>query len=402
MNRLAPDIVLLTGDYVSEGPMLAAFGAKSSYPCAEILSGIHCPQRWSVLGNHDVTVGAAIVTDALNVHGLPVLANAHVPYERNGARLWIGGVKDIGKYDPDLDLAAPRGLQTANEPAILLGHEPDYADRVSKHGGVDLMLAGHSHGGQVRVPLMGALYAPPLARKYMEGLFHLENGLQLYVNRGIGAVGVPFRFDCRPELTLFTLRSPPAVTGSESKAKLASVGETTGEEPMNIQVAFGKQGLSIELPEGPDYQMVKVHSAPPVADVEKALGAALDSPVAGLPLIELARGKKRRPSRCATLPGPLPTRSRCLHCWNGCIGGHSTGERDDLIATGLHRAATEAEMRTILGPEIAATTRSQITTRKIGNSIAFSVRRSREPRSILMSDSSRPICTSRWDSSSLT
>ncbi len=142
VNRLEPDIVLLTGDYVSEGPMPAAFGAKTSYPCAEILSGINCPERWCVLGNHDVTVGAAIVTDALKVHGLPVLANAHVPYERNGARLWIGGVKDIGKDDPDLHLAAPRKLQAANEPVILMGHEPDYADKVVKHGGVDLMLAG--------------------------------------------------------------------------------------------------------------------------------------------------------------------------------------------------------------------------------------------------------------------
>ena len=213
VNRLEPDIVLLTGDYVSEGPMPAAFGAKTSYPCAEILSGINCPERWCVLGNHDVTVGAAIVTDALKVHGLPVLANAHVPYERNGARLWIGGVKDIGKDDPDLHLAAPRKLQAANEPVILMGHEPDYADKVVKHGGVDLMLAGHSHGGQVRVPLIGALYTPPLGRKYIEGLFHLQNDLQLYVNRGIGAVGVPFRFDCQPELTLFTLRSPQAVTG---------------------------------------------------------------------------------------------------------------------------------------------------------------------------------------------
>ena len=207
VNRLAPDLVLITGDYVSEGPMPPTFGAESSYRCAEILAGIHCSQRWCVLGNHDATVGPAIVTDALETHGLPVLANAHVPFEREGARLWIAGVKDIGKSDPDLHLAAPRGLQTANEPVILLAHEPDYADDVIQRGGVDLMLSGHTHGGQVRLPFVGAMYTPPLGRKYVEGLFHLENGLQLYVNRGIGAVGVPFRFDCRPELTLLTLRS---------------------------------------------------------------------------------------------------------------------------------------------------------------------------------------------------
>lgn len=208
VNRLAPDLVVLTGDYVSEGPMPYTYGAKSSYPCAEILAGIVCPQRWCVLGNHDARVGPEIVTDALKTHGLPVLANQNVPFERNGARLWIAGVKDIGLSDPDLHLAAPHGLQTANEPVILLGHEPDYADMVFKHGGVDLMLAGHSHGGQVRLPFVGALYTPPLGRKYVEGLFHLENGLQLYVNRGIGTVELPLRLDCRPELTLLTLRSP--------------------------------------------------------------------------------------------------------------------------------------------------------------------------------------------------
>jgi uncharacterized protein len=213
VNRLAPDMVLLTGDYVSTGPMPRAFGARSSYPCAEILSGIQCPDRWCVLGNHDVVVGEKIVTDALETHGLPVLANAYVPFERDGARLWIGGVKDIGESDPDLHLAAPHTLQTANEPVILMGHEPDYADKVVKHGGVDLMLSGHSHGGQVRVPMIGALYLPPLGRKYVKGHFHLQNDLQLYVNRGIGTVGVPFRFDCRPELTLITLRSSRAATG---------------------------------------------------------------------------------------------------------------------------------------------------------------------------------------------
>ncbi len=92
---------------------------------------------------------------------------------------------------------------------ILLAHEPDYAREVVRHGGVDLMLAGHTHGGQVRLPFVGALYTPPMGRRYVEGHFQLENGLQLYVNRGIGVVGVPFRVDCRPELTMITLRSSP-------------------------------------------------------------------------------------------------------------------------------------------------------------------------------------------------
>ncbi len=207
INRQAPDIVALTGDYISEGPLPFSFGAKTSYPCAEILSGIQCPQRWAVLGNHDQRVAPATVIDALETHGLPVLENRHVPFERNGARLWIAGVKDIGLSHPDLDLATPKNLQSAKEPVILLAHEPDYADKVVRHGGVDLMLSGHTHGGQVRLPVVGALYTPTYGRKYIEGHFHLQNGLQLYVNRGIGTVGVPFRVLCRPELTIITLRS---------------------------------------------------------------------------------------------------------------------------------------------------------------------------------------------------
>ena len=207
VNLQAPDLVVLTGDFVSEGPMPEAFGARSSYPCAEILAGIECRERWCVLGNHDVQVGPATVIDALETHGLPVLENRHVPFERKGARLWLAGVKDIGLSKPDLDLAAPKGLQSAREAVILLAHEPDYADKVARHGGVDLMLAGHTHGGQVRLPVVGALYTPPYGRKYIEGHFYLANGLQLYVNRGIGVVEVPFRVLCRPELTVITLRS---------------------------------------------------------------------------------------------------------------------------------------------------------------------------------------------------
>ncbi len=216
VNRQAPELVLLTGDYVSGGPLWRAFGAKSSYPCAEILSGIHCAERWCVLGNHDTDVGAPAVIDALKSHGLPVLENRHVPFERSGARLWIGGVEDIGLGHPNLDLAIPRNLKGAQEPVILLAHEPDYAAHVVRHGGVDLMLSGHTHGGQIRLPMVGALYTPPLGRKYIEGHFKLENGLQLYVNRGIGTSGVPFRVYCRPELTMITLRS--AVMAASGRA----------------------------------------------------------------------------------------------------------------------------------------------------------------------------------------
>jgi len=92
-----------------------------------------------------------------------------------------------------------------------LGHEPDFADKVhpfhQKDGTsmVDLMLAGHSHGGQIRLPGVTHFFLPDMGRKYIHGLFDLH-GMQLYVNRGLGTVHLPFRFLCRPEITLLTLR----------------------------------------------------------------------------------------------------------------------------------------------------------------------------------------------------
>jgi hypothetical protein len=85
---------------------------------------------------------------------------------------------------------------------------PDYSDTVLSHPRgrlVDLMLSGHTHGGQVRLPFVGALHLPPGGKKYAEGLFRLGS-MQLYVNRGIGTVGLPFRLNCPPEITLFTLQ----------------------------------------------------------------------------------------------------------------------------------------------------------------------------------------------------
>jgi uncharacterized protein len=206
INALAPDVVALTGDFVSYGPLPAHVGARLSYPCAEILSHIACPHRIACLGNHDALVGGRIVTDALKTHGIPTLLNSAVPFERGGARLWFAGTRSWLDDTADLDDTLPRQA-AASEPVILLSHEPDYAHRVAAKGGVDLMLSGHTHGGQVRLPLIGtpSVLLPPGGREFIEGHFQLGD-LQLYVNRGIGAVSLPIRFRCPPELTLLTLQ----------------------------------------------------------------------------------------------------------------------------------------------------------------------------------------------------
>ncbi len=205
INTLAPDMVVLTGDFVSCGPLPIRFSEREAYRCGEILRTIACPLRYAVLGNHDTAVNGPLVTDALTTNGIPVLIDRYVPIERGSKRLWLGGVNDPATEDPHLDLAVP---EKPDGPVILMAHEPDYVDDVllnQRAPLIDLMLCGHTHGGQVRLPLAGALYLPPMGKKYVEGLFHFDH-LQLYVNRGIGTVGLPLRLNCPPEITLLTLQ----------------------------------------------------------------------------------------------------------------------------------------------------------------------------------------------------
>ncbi|NYF80303.1 metallophosphoesterase [Granulicella arctica] len=205
LNKLAPDLVLLTGDFASYGPLSHAFSLRAIERCAELLKKLVCPLRYAVLGNHDANIGSPFVVRTLSESGLPVLVNQHVPIERNGQRFWLCGLDDAGTSNPILDLAVPRD---PDGPVVLMCHEPDYADEVIRHPRgplVDVMLSGHSHGGQVRLPFLGPMVLPPMGKKYVEGLFHF-NQMQLYVNRGLGTVGLPFRFNCPPEITLFTLQ----------------------------------------------------------------------------------------------------------------------------------------------------------------------------------------------------
>ncbi len=205
VNALAPDLVVLTGDFVSRGPLPRRFAARMSYHCAEILSRIVCPLRYAILGNHDAMVSARVVTDALVTHGIPVLANNSVPLERDGRRLWLAGTKDALIQWPNLDAALPAGRDPANEPLILLAHEPDFADHALGRQ-ISLMLSGHTHGGQILFPFLPPLLLPEMGTRYVHGLFSLPDGMQLYVNRGIGAVTLPFRLRCAPEITAITLQ----------------------------------------------------------------------------------------------------------------------------------------------------------------------------------------------------
>ena len=201
INQLRPDMVVLTGDFISFGPMPRSFARRCAPACAEILSAIECPLRYASLGNHDYIVGPQPVAGALREHGLPVLVNSSIPLEREGKRIWLAGLGSACEHAADPARAIPRAAAT--EPVILLAHEPDILPKIARYN-VDLMLSGHTHGGQVRFPFLPPFHLPELGRRYVEGWFR-QGPTQMYVNRGIGAIGVPFRFRCPPEITVFTL-----------------------------------------------------------------------------------------------------------------------------------------------------------------------------------------------------
>ena len=204
VNRLRPDLIALVGDFVSvpwvgDGRK-AAFAAE---PCAILLRQMTAPLGlWAVLGNHDDHTDPQHVTRALQAESIQVLANQSQAIEHNGARVWLAGVNDVLSRTANLPKTL-RGIP-AGEAVILLAHEPDFADKASRFP-IDLQLSGHSHGGQVRVPLLPPLYLPPMARKYVSGTYRL-GPLTLYTTAGLGTVGVPMRLNCPPEITFLTLR----------------------------------------------------------------------------------------------------------------------------------------------------------------------------------------------------
>ena len=205
VNKLNVDMVLLTGDFVSRGPAPYSVALKAAGLAAEILSELTAPQRVAILGNHDVGVNAEWVVRELKAHGTPTLVDSFLPLERNRERLYICGSDDAGTRTPDPYLAIPKEPRA---PVIYLVHEPDYLDIFKHHPRfplVDLMLSGHSHGGQIRLPVIGPLVLPPMGKIYPHGLYR-EKQLQLYVNRGIGTVGLPFRLNCPSEITHMTLQ----------------------------------------------------------------------------------------------------------------------------------------------------------------------------------------------------
>jgi predicted MPP superfamily phosphohydrolase len=196
-NSLNPDLVVLTGDYVWQ--ILEAIDEL-----APILAGLNARYGvYSTLGNHDYWLDAEVISATLEAAGLPVLVNQGLTIQQGGGSFYLAGLDDGWSGNPDLD-ATLEGAKP-DDRVILLCHEPDLADPISIDGRVDLQLSGHTHGGQIRIPGIGALILPYLGRKYDFGLYEVNNML-LYTNRGIGVISEPVRYNCPPEITQFVLQ----------------------------------------------------------------------------------------------------------------------------------------------------------------------------------------------------
>ena len=193
-----PDLVLLGGDYLSQSSRYAdpAAAALADLVRAAPLGG------YAVLGNHDARSDRVKhITAALEDRSIRVLRNAAIAVDTGRGTLWIAGVDDAisAKAEPERVFASI----PARAAVLALWHEPDYAERTAALGAF-AQLSGHSHGGQVRLPGVGALVLPRGGQRFVMGLNH-ANGMPIYTSRGVGVFLPPLRYNCPPEVTLVTL-----------------------------------------------------------------------------------------------------------------------------------------------------------------------------------------------------
>ena len=197
-NDLRPDLIALTGDYISQDRIYAA-------PCAELVGRLRARFGvFAVLGNHDHWTDAALIADLFRAEGIQLLINEGMRLELRGQSFWLAGVDDtmVGLEDLSLALAG----SSDDEMRLLLAHNPIILRRAAR-AGVDLVLSGHTHGGQVTLRPEKSRSGRP-RRRLLRGLGRRGN-TQIYVTRGLGTVVLPIRYGCPPEVSVLELRSMP-------------------------------------------------------------------------------------------------------------------------------------------------------------------------------------------------
>lgn len=200
INEQQPDVVAITGDFITFGPERLTNEMRSGLSALQPREALI-----GVLGNHDHWGSAHRVRAMMQKAGIADVGNTVHTLRRGGEMLHLAGVDDPwageARLDDVLKQLPSRGA------AVLLAHEPDFADEYAPSGRFDLQLSGHTHGGQIRLPIVGPLVLPTYGVKYHTGLYHVGN-MMVYTTRGVGMVQPCLRYNCRPEITLLTLHAP--------------------------------------------------------------------------------------------------------------------------------------------------------------------------------------------------
>jgi len=211
VNGLKPDLIALTGDFISRGLDEVA-------PCVETLAGLKARYGiFACMGNHEVLVGAEDeMTRLFTRKGVQVLRNDATSIPIHNTTLNILGIDDLRWGNPSLSRSLEIAQRHPGEVKLLLSHRPEVFPEASREG-IDVVLSGHYHGGQVKLgPDPESLSIASLLTPYAEGLFHLarrhnfsapggKNAL-LFVSRGIGTTGLPIRVNCPPQIAHLTLK----------------------------------------------------------------------------------------------------------------------------------------------------------------------------------------------------
>jgi predicted MPP superfamily phosphohydrolase len=208
-----PDLIVLTGDFISGATKFlrtsyGGFKERHFNYCMEELGRLKAPLGvFGVLGNHDFWSGQEValqIAYGLERLGVRVLRNEAVPLERKGQHLYLIGVDDY--WESSYSLTGALGNVPEDACRILISHNPDVNENIEALGEhIDFIISGHTHGGQVVLPFIGALYIPsPFGQKYLAGLVR-DKDRQTYISRGLGLFFVPTRINCPADVSLVTL-----------------------------------------------------------------------------------------------------------------------------------------------------------------------------------------------------
>jgi predicted MPP superfamily phosphohydrolase len=200
IQRIEPDMIAITGDFIHKRAYMVRDDLLAALQPLEAPDGV-----FAVMGNLDHSSGAQGLREVLQSSHILELNNAVHTIHRGDAQLHIAGVDDPVFRQDDLDSVLDQ--LPARGAAILLAHVPDYADFSAATGRFDLQLSGHSHGGQIRLPLIGPPVLPSYGNRYPAGQYQIGSMMQ-YTNRGLGTIFPHVRLNVRPEISVILLESP--------------------------------------------------------------------------------------------------------------------------------------------------------------------------------------------------